>query len=146
MRKKIDFQTGCWGLRRVEWKYQDMSKMVHFICQKWCILFNGERKNVLVEESNGQSSVVTDGMKTKIEMKIQEDMHGCIQFYWNSWMRMSVGLSICKMFIFMHFHPKPCFEVVHWGTRGLLVMNICPFTIKQDALLLNWPLCSSHYH
>lgn len=85
-------------------------------------------------------------MKTKIETKIQEDMHGCIQFYCNSWIRMSVGLSICKMFIFMHFHPKPCFEVFNWGTQGLLVMNICPFTIKQDALFFNWPLCSSHYH
>lgn len=53
-------------------------------CQKWCILFNDERKNVLVEESNGQSSVVTEGTKTKIETKIQEDMHGCIQFYCNS--------------------------------------------------------------
>lgn len=49
-------------------------------CQKWCILFNGERKNVLVEESNGQSSVVTKGTKTKIEQKFKKTCMAAFNF------------------------------------------------------------------
>lgn len=77
MWKKSDFQRGYRGYRCM--MYDEVS------VQKWCILFNGGRTNIPVEESKGRSSVVIDEMKAKIEVKVQENRHGCTNFYRNSW-------------------------------------------------------------
>lgn len=42
------------------------------------------------EESKGQSSVVTDETKGKIEVKVQEDRYDCQSCYANSWVWMSL--------------------------------------------------------
>lgn len=43
----------------------------------FCSMAEHRRINVQDEESEGRSSVLTDRTKAKIEMKKQEDRHGC---------------------------------------------------------------------
>lgn len=48
---------------------------------------NGRRSNIFDKESEGRSSAFTDGIKAKIEAKIQYDKHDCtfIEIWENKW-------------------------------------------------------------
>lgn len=80
-------------------------KMNEASVQKWHSLFDlADWKPWIIhdKESAVWSSELVVGIKVKTEAKMHEDKHDCNHFYWNSWIGMSVCLSIWELTIFKH--------------------------------------------
>lgn len=111
--------------------------------------FCGGQRNIFDEESEGQPQLWLTESKQKYK-KIGMTVHIFLKFV-HTTLQMSVVLSIFEMPIFMNFCFKPCFEFVshNWGpNQGFFLVNVSLISIKYyiPVLLLNWPLCLSHYH
>lgn len=80
-------------------------KMNEASVQKWHSLFDladWKLWTIHDKESAVWSSELVVGIKVKTEAKMHENRHDCNHFYWNSWIRMSVCLSIWELTIFKH--------------------------------------------
>lgn len=126
------------------------TKMAHFV---WWL--DGWRTNVHDKDSEGYPRIVADGIKEQVEAKMQEGKHDCTHFYWhfvkeiiykNEWS----FINICKLPIILHF----CFYNLALNlsatTEGRpkdslwFITDNRPFTIKHEALFLNWLLFVHH--
>lgn len=112
------------------------AKMTHFV---WWWTDKRSRWKI-----RGSTSVVTVGIKTKVEANIQKDRHYCINFNFNSLIQLYYWvLSTRELPIVMHFHLKPSFEFVSLKSglkEGFFVVSVCSLSVKHDALFLIWPL------